>query len=187
MNSEIIPKSTLFRGYKFRSKLEAKWAVFFDSLNIAFEYEPEAFVCDDGSQYTPDFFLPNCTLRYGLKRGVYLEIKRIGWADTLEEQFLYTDRISSSFKTGLPLLLFTGDPFDSVTDECKEDNLELSPSWDNYMMMFLCDACGHLKFEFSEGNYMECPMCDTGNRDHNRLVFAAQIARSYKFKFIKTF
>jgi hypothetical protein len=34
---------TLYRGYRFRSRLEARWAVFFDVAGVAWQYEPEGF------------------------------------------------------------------------------------------------------------------------------------------------
>lgn len=40
----------------FRSRLEARWAVFFDSLKIEWEYEPEGYDLD-GVWYLPDFRL----------------------------------------------------------------------------------------------------------------------------------
>ena len=46
---------TYYKGYKFRSRTEARWAVFFDSLGVDWEYEPEGFVLSDGSRYLPDF------------------------------------------------------------------------------------------------------------------------------------
>ena len=48
---------TIYRGYKFRSRLEARWAVFFDAIGIKWEYELEGFVID-GVKYLPDFYLP---------------------------------------------------------------------------------------------------------------------------------
>jgi hypothetical protein len=39
----IKPIETLYRGYRFRSRLEARWAVFFDGAGIAWQYEPEGF------------------------------------------------------------------------------------------------------------------------------------------------
>ena len=39
---QIQAKPTAYNGYLFRSKLEAKWAVFFDALRIPYVYEPEA-------------------------------------------------------------------------------------------------------------------------------------------------
>jgi len=49
---------TYFRGYKFRSRLEARWAVYFDALGIEWEYEPEGFDLGDAGWYLPDFYLP---------------------------------------------------------------------------------------------------------------------------------
>lgn len=49
---------TEYKGYKFRSRLEARWAVFFDAAGIKWEYEPEGFVMSDGTKYLPDFYLP---------------------------------------------------------------------------------------------------------------------------------
>jgi len=50
--------NTIYNGYKFRSRLEARWAVFFDVLNIPYEYEKEGFDLDDVGWYLPDFWLP---------------------------------------------------------------------------------------------------------------------------------
>lgn len=69
--SEIKPIETFYKGYRFRSRLEARWAVFFDSMGIEYQYEPEGFEIDlnDGEKifYLPDFYLPN--------EGCYVEVK----------------------------------------------------------------------------------------------------------------
>lgn len=50
---------TNYRGYRFRSRLEARWAIFFTALGVEWEYEPEGFVVgwyDEGKfSYLPDF------------------------------------------------------------------------------------------------------------------------------------
>jgi hypothetical protein len=46
---------TQYKGYNFRSRLEARWAVFFDALELKWEYEPEGFELEDGTKYLPDF------------------------------------------------------------------------------------------------------------------------------------
>lgn len=46
---------TRYKGYRFRSRLEARWAVFFDTMKQDWEYEPEGFVLSDGKHYLPDF------------------------------------------------------------------------------------------------------------------------------------
>lgn len=49
------PIETIYNGYRFRSRLEARWAVFFDALGVDYEYEPEGFQLDNGMYYLPDF------------------------------------------------------------------------------------------------------------------------------------
>lgn len=49
---------TVYNGYRFRSRLEARWAVFFDSLDIKWEYEKEGFELGEVGRYLPDFWLP---------------------------------------------------------------------------------------------------------------------------------
>lgn len=51
----IKPIETIYNGYRFRSRLEARWAVFFDALGVRYEYEPEGFELPSGRRYLPDF------------------------------------------------------------------------------------------------------------------------------------
>lgn len=46
---------TGYKGIVFRSRTEAKWAVFFDKVGFIWEYEPEGFTLSDGRWYLPDF------------------------------------------------------------------------------------------------------------------------------------
>lgn len=46
---------TEYNGYRFRSRLEARWAIFFDALGVDYEYEPEGFELPSGKRYLPDF------------------------------------------------------------------------------------------------------------------------------------
>lgn len=56
MNVKPIP--TKYAGCFFRSRLEARWAVFFNEMGIEWLYEPEGFQIDDNTRYLPDFYLP---------------------------------------------------------------------------------------------------------------------------------
>lgn len=60
---EIKAIQTEYNGFKFRSRAEARWAVFFDACGIEWEYEPEGFELEDGTMYLPDFLLHNVYLR----------------------------------------------------------------------------------------------------------------------------
>lgn len=46
---------TRYKGYRFRSRLEARWAVFFDAMGWQWEYEPEGFDLGEAGWYLPDF------------------------------------------------------------------------------------------------------------------------------------
>jgi len=58
---------TKYKGYNFRSRLEARWAVFFDALGIKWEYEKEGYDLGELGWYLPDFWLPDFSF--------YVEIK----------------------------------------------------------------------------------------------------------------
>jgi hypothetical protein len=61
---------TAYNGYRFRSRLEARWAVFFDAINLRYQYEPEGFVIPAGDaefQYLPDFYLPDFDMHVEVK------------------------------------------------------------------------------------------------------------------------
>lgn len=66
---EVRAIETHYAGCRFRSRLEARWAVFFDTLKIRWEYEPEGFVLPSGKKYLPDFWLPT------FDGGCYVEVK----------------------------------------------------------------------------------------------------------------
>ena len=55
--NEIQTLPTFYAGTKFRSRLEARWAIFFDHCGIKWEYEPEGYLLEDGTCYLPDFLL----------------------------------------------------------------------------------------------------------------------------------
>jgi hypothetical protein len=55
---EIRPIETHYAGCRFRSRLEARWAVFFDHMEIPWEFEAQGYETA-GGRYLPDFFLPD--------------------------------------------------------------------------------------------------------------------------------
>jgi hypothetical protein len=84
---------TTYAGCRFRSRLEARWAVFFDHLRIRWQYEPQGYVIGpypadatpsmsslvvrEGA-YLPDFWLPESRL--------WVEVK--GAEDALDIELL---------------------------------------------------------------------------------------------------
>jgi hypothetical protein len=49
---------TEYKGCRFRSRLEARWAVFFDMIDMEWVYEFEGYRLIDGTLYLPDFYFP---------------------------------------------------------------------------------------------------------------------------------
>lgn len=58
---------TKYNGYIHRSRLEARWSVFFVTLGIEYVYEMEGYNLGKGLYYLPDFYLP--------KYDAYIEVK----------------------------------------------------------------------------------------------------------------
>ena len=70
---QIKAIQTEYKGYLFRSRLEARWAVFFDACGVQWEYEPEGYDLGNGILYLPDFLLHNVAGRaYG---DLFVEVK----------------------------------------------------------------------------------------------------------------
>ena len=65
--AEIKAIETIYNGYRFRSRLEARWAVFFDALGVKYEYEKEGYNLGTLGCYLPDFLLP--------EEGWFIEVK----------------------------------------------------------------------------------------------------------------
>lgn len=114
--SNIKAIETLYNGYRFRSRLEARWAVFFDTLGVEYKYEPEGFDLSDcdvaeyfgsdaaeqmlegNSWYLPDFYLPG--------QGCWVEIK-----PTVDfgEQTYKSELLAVC--AGRDVFVFMGDPY----------------------------------------------------------------------------
>lgn len=107
---DIKPIETVYNGYRFRSRLEARWAVFFDAVGIRFEYEPEGFELSNGRKYLPDFWLPDF--------GIYVEIKPLLSFDDPMRTEVYEEQqaLCSNFRDeiGKAILLCRGAPWDEI-------------------------------------------------------------------------
>ncbi len=90
---------TKYKGYRFRSRLEARWAVFFDSIGLKWQYEVEGFVLKTGTLYLPDFYLP--------ESGFWIEVKPNPphlWRDGADKFIEFAKEDDRS-------LLLTGEPW----------------------------------------------------------------------------
>jgi hypothetical protein len=110
---------TVWKGYRFRSRLEARWAVFFDALGINWEYEPEGFELSDGTRYLPDFRVSS-----GYGPNYWYEIKPKGTKS--DAKFCQFKKDLGKIGDGEELdprkhlddaMLLAGDPFDCIYGE----------------------------------------------------------------------
>lgn len=62
----LAPIPTQYAGLVFRSRIEARWAVFFRTLRVSFRYEEEGFQIGT-IRYLPDFFLPDLDAFFEVK------------------------------------------------------------------------------------------------------------------------
>jgi hypothetical protein len=73
MTTTVEAVETVYAGCRFRSRLEARWAVAFDQFAIRWEYEPQGYQIDVAGRkrpYLPDFWLPDTS-----GGGIWCEVK----------------------------------------------------------------------------------------------------------------
>lgn len=133
---------TRYKGRRFRSRLEARWAVALDCLEIIWEYEPEGFELGAGLRYLPDFRLRERPVAAEAGSILYwLEIK----AD------MPTEREQRKLKllceqTGGEGLFLIGQPDSALTWYCSHDRpfARLERDWWN-ADHFSCCRQDHLQ------------------------------------------
>jgi hypothetical protein len=114
------PNITFYRNILFRSRLEARWAAFFDTLDINWEYEPKTFILPNHYQYTPDFWVENLG---------WIEIKPDEKAFSLNPKYiLFSKQLIEDFGVGdMPeskYFSFCGaKPFDRQSIQCIEPSI----------------------------------------------------------------
>lgn len=56
-NFKVRALETKYDGYHFRSRIEARWAMFFKLCGVKYEYEKEGYELSKGNWYLCDFWL----------------------------------------------------------------------------------------------------------------------------------
>ena len=146
---------TRYRGYRFRSRLEARWAVFFDALGVKWEYEKEGYMLPSGP-YLPDFWLP--------QQQCWVEIK--GTPPTKQEMQFASDLCSG---TKAAVFIFDGSLFLPAGNYCpcgpsaqvffggQDDD---GPCWDDGYTWCICNKCGSAGIEFNgRSDRLPCKEC----------------------------
>lgn len=167
---------TSYSGFRFRSRIEARWAVFFNTLGIPFEYEKEGYVLPSGN-YLPDFWLPaqDCFVEIKGESPTNLEMEKVG--DLVEA----TKKRAFIFFGGIEVPDFTQETAFAFNyyDGC---------SFDTGYYWCECPHCNRLDIQFNgraDRIPCKCPKTAHGdkgyNQDSHRLVFAYNAAKSERF------
>ncbi len=111
---------TKYAGCAFRSRLEARWAAFFDIVGWSWDYEPV-----DLHGWCPDFSLRGHS---GL---IYVEVKPAEWKARRLDISLFGKVFRNAPKTGDLLLLGLGPVFDSDSDKFYIGSCNQPGEWDS--------------------------------------------------------
>lgn len=168
---------TVYKGCKFRSRLEARWAVFFETLGLRWNYEPEGFRLSK-RLYLPDFFLPD--------HRFYFEVKPVpnpepmGFLSEFAEQ------------SGCRVFLLEGQiPWfnhrDCLNGDKDEWCREFFSEGEDSCLPCICPKCGAFGLAFSgwADRIVCCERPDVGRyngEDHERLRLAYSEARKARFE-----
>ncbi len=173
--STIAAIPTTYAGVEFRSRLEARWAVFFDALGLRWEYEPEGYELASG-KYLPDFWLPSLN--------IFAEIKPEDVDDPRHEEL--------SVMTGKRLALLVGAPSERTGDlqyqihiPFYDEDGTLTNTWkDNLHDFCVCRTCNAIGFQFGAKEDRICGSAHprTGSdRARMPVLDAVQMSRGYQF------
>lgn len=182
---------TAYNGYRFRSRLEARWAVFFDALGLAYRYEPEGFSLppcrradcwahgtaagpvrqeERAFAYLPDFYLPTLA--------TWVEIKP---AAPSEEELEKLMRLHCH--TGQAAVLLAGDCADTNSYDRPPAYVGYVPGDESYLWT-QCIGCAVVGITYCGlgdrlAHRRGCPQVTTTAASTLRAAFAA--ARAARF------
>jgi hypothetical protein len=140
---------TAYHGVDFRSRLEAKYAQFFDAHDIKWLYEVEGYDLD-GEYYIPDFWLPEIKTFFEVKGPVKVGLEKTQRLAHL--LYLQDDREESEWYPEIEVVI--GD---------EEGRLALAAGGD--IQMGSCLVCQAHWFFDTNGSF-RCRRCGAYDGDH---------------------
>jgi len=129
---EIRAIDTEYDGILFRSRLEARWAIFLDAMRIDWCYEHEGYHTEFGP-YLPDFWLPSWQTFLEIKQGPPTKTE-ISKGKSLASNSGYAFILASSTPSSHKLYVYCQDATDGSAGIFEEKNARFA----------LCDRDGSL-------------------------------------------
>ncbi len=174
--------NTRYKGYNFRSRLEARWAVFFEELDLLWKYEPNGFKLPSGRSYLPDFHL--------VKEDIWLEVKPILDSVTTWPEhpgFDAESLFSNNFYVlkGRPYLEYSDIGLGPKMDSFSEQTYMAWPGYDMGYYFCECPECGTIGISFEgRANRLPCGCLDKEyhNPTSRRLLRAYAKAAEARFE-----
>lgn len=148
---------TIYGGIQFRSRLEVKWAMFFDQLGEAWDYEAEGYT-NGGQRYLPDFWMPSVWHR-GKRKGLFFEVKPSSPIASEVDK-----AVMLACGSGKPVIVVAASPRgaspERLSDFVKSDGLD----WEDSGLSFArCKSCGVLDVDYYGSRWKPCPSCNGGS------------------------
>jgi hypothetical protein len=171
---------TMYQGVSFRSRLEARWALFFDSLNAPWVYEREGFDLPSG-RYLPDFYLPDSQRWVEIKPGPAGALAETLCCELAEATGERVTMCAGDFTARMRLLHWS--PAQSAIREALAAFGAEPHQFDGAYLPCVCSACGRL--DFTDPGSRGAALCKaTGHTFEMRLgpvLDAIRVVRAHHF------
>lgn len=165
---------TKYNGHNFRSRLEARWAVYFDTIGIEWWYEMEGYQLPSG-WYLPDFWLPQVKMFAEVKPTKFTELEFTKAKELVEG-------------TGYECILLDGVPDERTFLFVSND---FDDHFSDYLADKMCDCALSMYHDYprNEARFYSCTGIAIGDKsDFDRqggmfddVPAAVMKAKSYRF------
>ncbi|MBI4739893.1 hypothetical protein HY772_10275 [Candidatus Woesearchaeota archaeon] len=173
-----------YNGVRFRSRLEAKWAVFWDALGVRYFYEYEGFELPSG-RYVPDFWLPHLEIWVEIKPNEPTDNARSKARDLLSATdkpvLLYWDEVIDPLELGRSP---RSTMFWYVKGLSEEEPEALCLYDEDWWAWQECVNCGQIGvgYSYNDGNKIRSCHCNCVLSEYSdRLKAAYRQAQNYSF------
>lgn len=154
---------TEYKGTIYRSRTEARWAVFMSVLNFPFIYEPEGFDLGKDGWYIPDFYLPSMDTFMEIKPEIIIP----GRESPIEALCRSTKKNVIQFK-GMPVIPSFGMELSQILFYRPETDGGIGEDFDYWFCR--CPHCGKIGIEYdgrADRIKCKCPKSEHGDKGYN--------------------